>query len=61
MMRDIHHSIDEALVQRARGVRIEDELARRGINNLRRVGKELIGACPICKEGTDRFSVNTVK
>lgn len=42
---------------RARTVKIEDEIARRGIKNLRRVGRELVGPCPKCG-GDDRFAIN---
>jgi hypothetical protein len=34
-------------IERARAVRIEDEIARRGIT-LKRVGTEMIGPCPVC-------------
>ena len=43
----------------ARAVRIEDEVARRGIR-LKRQGRELIGPCPRCG-GTDRFAANIAK
>jgi hypothetical protein len=46
-------------IERARAVRIEDEIAWRGIR-LKRQGRELVGPCPMCG-GTDRFSINTVK
>jgi phage/plasmid primase-like uncharacterized protein len=46
-------------IERARAVRVEDELARRGIA-LKRAGAELIGACPVCG-GRDRFGVNIRK
>jgi len=49
--------IDAALKERARNVKIEAELERRGIT-LRRKGKELIGPCPRCGDGDDRFGVN---
>jgi putative DNA primase/helicase len=52
-------TIDDARTARARGVRIEAELERRGIG-LRRKGKELTGPCPQCG-GDDRFSVHTQK
>lgn len=42
------------LIDRARAVPIADEIARRGIQ-LRRVGAELVGPCPLCG-GTDRFA-----
>jgi predicted P-loop ATPase len=51
----------EAWVERARAVLIEDELARRGIR-LKGNGKAgRCGACPICQDGDDRFSINTKK
>jgi hypothetical protein len=43
----------DSLADRARAVRLEDEIARRGIE-LKWQGKELIGACPRCG-GDDRF------
>jgi phage/plasmid primase-like uncharacterized protein len=46
-------------IERARGVRIEDEVARRG-HPLKRQGHELVGPCPVCG-GLDRFSVNVRK
>jgi phage/plasmid primase-like uncharacterized protein len=42
----------------AHAVRIEDELARRGIHLKGRVDR--CGPCPVCG-GTDRFSINTKK
>jgi hypothetical protein len=46
----------------ARTVPIADELERRSIIELRRVGKRnLEGACPICREGNDRFGVDTAR
>jgi hypothetical protein len=46
-------------IGRARAVRIEDEIARRGIKLTgKRVGRA--GPCPKCG-GTDRFSINTKK
>jgi len=45
---------------RARAVPIVDEIRRRGIT-LKRVGNELIGPCPKCGAGEDRFAVNTEK
>jgi putative DNA primase/helicase len=50
--------IDSDTVALARSVRIESEIARRGIKLRGKVERE--GACPICG-GTDRFSVNTKK
>jgi phage/plasmid primase-like uncharacterized protein len=52
-------SIAAELLERARAVPIEDELARRGIK-LRRTGAELNGPCPVCG-GTDRFAVHLKK
>jgi phage/plasmid primase-like uncharacterized protein len=46
-------------IERARAVRIENEIARRGIK-LKRAGVELFGACPVCG-GTDRFALHTKK
>jgi hypothetical protein len=51
----------EAWVERARAVRIEDELARRGIRLKGNSKAEGYGACPVCKDGDDRFSINTEK
>jgi hypothetical protein len=47
-------------IDRAKSVRIEDEIARRGGLGLKRFGKELIGPCPRCG-GTDRFGANIAK
>lgn len=44
---------------RAKAVKLEDELSRRGVR-LRRVGIELIGPCPSCG-GNDRFGINCKK
>src|SRR5262245_20919759 len=49
----------QAWVDKARAVRIEDELDRRAIL-LAGNSKEREGPCPVCG-GTDRFSVNTAK
>lgn len=46
-------------VQRAKAVRIEREIERRGFK-LRRVGLERVGACPKCG-GDDRFAINIKK
>jgi AAA domain/CHC2 zinc finger len=51
-----HH----AWIERARAVRLELELDRHGIKNLRRHGRELVGPCPQCG-GDDRFAVNIEK
>jgi phage/plasmid primase-like uncharacterized protein len=51
--------IAAAEIERARAVKVEDEIARRGIR-LRRVGAELNGACPLCG-GSDRFAIHTKK
>jgi hypothetical protein len=42
--------LDIAAIARARAVPIADEIHRRGIK-LRRVGLELVGACPVCGDG----------
>jgi len=46
-------------IERAKAVAIQSELARRSVR-LKRSGRELIGACPVCG-GTDRFAVNVDK
>jgi phage/plasmid primase-like uncharacterized protein len=46
-------------IARAPAVRLEDELARRGVL-LKRQGRELVGPCPICG-GHDRFAVHLDK
>jgi RecA-family ATPase len=46
-------------IDRARAVRLEDEISRRGIR-LRGRNGSLEGPCPVCG-GTDRFAVNTKK
>jgi phage/plasmid primase-like uncharacterized protein len=46
-------------IERARAVKIQDEIERRGIT-LKRQGSELVGPCPVCG-GTDRFAVNIRK
>jgi RecA-family ATPase len=50
---------NEALIEQARNVPIEEVIARHGIK-LRRSGQERIGPCPKCG-GTDRFSINNTK
>ena len=50
---------NEAWIAKARAVKIEDEIARRGVR-LRRQGVELVGPCPKCS-GDDRFAINTEK
>ena len=52
--------IASADIERARAVRLEDEIVSRGLK-LRRAGTELIGPCPVCNKGTDRFSINVRK
>src|SRR5262245_45533942 len=47
------------LITHAKTTPIETELARRN-HQLKRVGGELVGACPVCG-GTDRFAVNARK
>jgi len=55
--------IEDHIVARAKAVRIEDELARRGHrHNLKKVSKrddswQLAGSCPVCS-GDDRFGVH---
>ena len=51
--------LHDAWINRARAVRIEDELGRRG-HQLKRQGHELIGPCPLCG-GTDRFGVHLIR
>jgi phage/plasmid primase-like uncharacterized protein len=46
-------------IAQARAVRVEDEIARRGIK-LKGRGPERCGPCPKCG-GTDRFAINTSK
>jgi CHC2-type zinc finger protein/Toprim domain-containing protein len=46
-------------LHRAKAIRIENELARRGIV-LNREAHELVGPCPVCG-GTDRFAINIPK
>jgi hypothetical protein len=48
------------IIDAAKAVRVEDEIARRGGLGLKRMGAELIGACPVCG-GRDRFSINIKK
>jgi hypothetical protein len=48
------------IVERARAVRIEDEVDRRGYK-LKPQGAELVGPCPKCGEGHDRFAINVKK
>ena len=52
--------IPEALIVRARAVRIESELARRGVKLRRQSRIWLAGPCPLCG-GDDRFSVNAAR
>jgi DNA primase len=47
------------LIERARAVRVEDEIRQRGIV-LRGNGIDRCGACPKCG-GTDRFAINITK
>jgi hypothetical protein len=51
--------IPAAVVERARAVRIDSEVALRGVN-LRPNGKQLSGPCPACG-GDDRFNVDPRK
>jgi hypothetical protein len=50
----------EPLIAKARAVRIEGELARRGVRLKRQGGPSFAGPCPSCG-GTDRFSINVKK
>jgi hypothetical protein len=57
--------IETEIVARARAVPVVNEIRRRRIP-LRRVGHELVGACPVCGDGgkgnrSDRFAVNLRK
>jgi putative DNA primase/helicase len=52
-------TLSAELVERARDVPIEDVIAKRGLN-LRRQGRELVGACARCS-GVDRFSIHLGK
>jgi hypothetical protein len=52
--------IAAADIEYARRVPIEDEIKRRGIV-LKRQGAELVGPCPLCRDGVDRFAVHTKK
>jgi DNA primase len=47
-------------IERARVVRIEDEIARRGLRLKRAGAAERVGPCLVCG-GHDRFSINTRK
>jgi phage/plasmid primase-like uncharacterized protein len=47
------------VINAAKRVPIDAEIARRGIN-LRRVGVEIVGPCPLCG-GSDRFAINRAK
>jgi hypothetical protein len=48
------------IIDIAKSVRVEDEVARRGGLGLKRMGAEFIGACPVCG-GRDRFAVSIHK
>ncbi|WP_131193706.1 DUF7146 domain-containing protein [Lichenihabitans psoromatis] len=49
-------------VARGRAVRVVEVLQRSGhFGRLRKAGHELIGPCPICCQGVDRYSVNPAK
>jgi hypothetical protein len=54
----VNAPVRAALIDRARAVRIEDEIARRGIKLRGRVDRA--GPCPICG-GHDRFAINIRK
>jgi phage/plasmid primase-like uncharacterized protein len=51
--------MDDAMVAVARSIRLESEIARRGIKLAPGVA-ERCGPCPVCG-GTDRFSINLKK
>jgi phage/plasmid primase-like uncharacterized protein len=55
-----HDSAFAEWFSRARAVRIEDEVARRGVTLFRHTTKERAGPCPKCG-GVDRFSVSLIK
>jgi hypothetical protein len=48
------------VIDLAKSVRVEDEIARRGGLGLKRFGSELVGPCPQCG-GRDRFAINVRK
>jgi hypothetical protein len=48
--------VEAALVEAAKSVAIENELARRGVA-LKHRGRELVGPCPVCG-GRDRFNAH---
>jgi phage/plasmid primase-like uncharacterized protein len=47
------------MIAHVKAIPIEHELARRGVR-LKRIGRELVGPCPVCG-GRDRFAVNVAK
>ena len=47
-------------VARGKATNIADFVAKRGGLNLKRIGKELVGPCPVCG-GNDRFAVSPEK
>lgn len=51
---------DDARLDQARAMPIEEIAERLGIDGLTRVGRERIGPCPTCG-GRDRFAINTAK
>ena len=53
-------SIADVLAAPACLVSIADVLAAHGIQ-LRRIGDELVGPCPACRDGLDRFGANLKK
>ncbi len=48
-------------IERARAARIEDVIEERGGLKLRKTGREMIGPCPVCCDGHDRFAVHLDK
>jgi hypothetical protein len=53
-------SFDSQLIERARAVRIEDEITRLGLKLKRAAQAEFAGPCPVCG-GDNRFAINTRK
>lgn len=53
-------SYSDAEIARARAIDIADVAAARGLK-LKRQGRELVGPCPRCGEGRDRFAIHVGK
>lgn len=47
-------------ISRARAIDLADIAAGRGLE-LKRRGRELVGPCPVCCDGHDRFAINEGK